>query len=118
MRWLFRFFLINSVMLVIFVYSDYSTWTSIYNGLKPIEWVCAQNSGKLYNVTLGAEYLTWGRVLWIDGLYETETGFWRPRAGTSQTFNSPLLIFVITVALNLIMVLKMEKKMLHTKTVK
>jgi len=47
-----------------------------------------------------------------------DTGFARPRAGDSQTFNAPLLIFVITIGINLFLVLKMESEYENNRKVK
>jgi len=47
LKWSVRLLLVNAVMLLIFLYSDYMTWMAVHRGLEPIGLVCAQNVGIL-----------------------------------------------------------------------
>ncbi len=107
-KWFALLFISNIALVGSYVLSSKASWEEMCNDLKPVEWVCAQHGGVLYNVTVHFKNDLFTRAIAIKGWYEENGNYLYPRAGVHYNQNLPLMLFLITVGINLILAFKIQ----------
>jgi len=102
--WTQRALFLNIILLLLFVIADYLTW--IY-APEPI--VMEMFVGTIEDASVGASYSLLSRRLWIRGI-RRYNGVSTSFTETSDTLNFPLLILLASLALNVYLVSKLERK--------
>lgn len=100
-KWVERTVFLNILMLFFFVIADYFSWISIYNGLQPLEVF----TGSYSNLRVSVNYWVLTRYISINGIQTTPTSY-ESFGYISQLPNLPLLVFVITIILNMLLIIK------------
>jgi hypothetical protein len=97
--WVERIVFLNSIMALFYVIADYFTWTRMSYDLEPLGWF----TGTYSNLHVNTGYWLIFREISIGGNKTFETTF-QSFAQVSNMLNLPLLIFVVTIILNMILI--------------
>jgi hypothetical protein len=105
-KWVERTVFLNILMLFFFVIADYFSWIWIYNGLQPLE----GPRNLLTDLHFSTNYWILFRDVRIDGVQDISP---YSHLGFSFVFNIPnlpLLVFVITIILNMLLIIKATRE--------
>jgi len=102
-RWMERAIFVNILMLVFFVVMDYWMWMRIPVGFE----ILSYYSGTMENLRVGASYSLFTRLISISGV-RTYDGF-QSFCEQSLTPNFPLLVFFVSIMVNLLMIGMVER---------
>ena len=104
-KWIERALFLNIILLLFFVLADYISWIWICNGLQELNAL----SGNLTNLGVSGNYWLLSRQFLINGVQTGSFGY-NTFGVISNTLNLPLLVFVITIILNMLLIIKATRK--------
>lgn len=99
-----RAILLNCALLLLFVLSDYLTWTIVGQDLDGL----TRSPGKLTISASHADYLFILRIFRLDATQYF--GVQQPIYQQSSRVNAPLILFIVAIALNLSLIWRMGKE--------
>jgi len=86
------------------VFADYLSWMYVPEPIGIERFV-----GTIEDASVGASYSLLSRKLWVRGIHRWETGM-SSFTETVDTLNFPLLVILASLALNVYLVSKLERK--------
>jgi hypothetical protein len=106
-RWLERAILLNLIMLILFVYTQYWSIRTIADGLSEIHGYPSLGNITSLRAYGRFEYFT---EIYIDGYYIANGSGQAFRVSSGSIPHFSILLFLITVILNLLIVWKMSRR--------
>jgi len=109
-KWILRAILLNVLFILAFIYFDYYTWTVFPANLASIN--CNQGTPQTVEVFSDTAYNILYRVFNVRAqqLYGTGLQFGHWYSQSSSTPNFPLVLFLLTIAVNLYLIWSATKE--------
>lgn len=100
-KWILRAILLNALFILAFIYFDYYTWTVFPANLASIN--CSQGTPQTVEVFSDTAYNIFFRNFNVRALqrYGADLQFGQWYSQSSSTPNFPLVLFMVTIAVNL-----------------
>jgi len=99
-RWIERAILLNFILLILFLYAEYSSFMSITAGLSEI----AGYSGSLEHLQVCGRFEGTFQRIYIDFQHSQDGLSWESERVTGSVPYFSILLFIITVILNLLLI--------------
>ena len=103
-KWFERAIFLNILLIILYVYVDYSGWTRISFDFKSVQYL----QGKLDHLRVLTSYNILFHSIRLDSNYVTGSSF-EGFQQQSYIFNYPFLIFVIAIIVNMLIVTRTSK---------